>query len=55
MMIKLLSFFESKLDVEVVEANQNVDAFLDEARRFEMKGLMDKLRPLVSLMGKTLD
>lgn len=47
MMIKLLSFFESKLDVEVVEANQNVDAFLDEARRFEMKGLMDKLRPEV--------
>lgn len=46
-MIKLLSFFESKLDVEVVEANQNVDAFLDEARRFEMKGLMDKLRPEV--------
>ena len=50
MMIKLLSFFESKLDVEVVEANQNVDAFLDEARRFEMKGLMDKLRPEVILV-----
>ncbi len=45
MMIKLLSFFERKLDIKVVEANQNVEAFLDEARSFEMKALMDRLNP----------
>lgn len=50
MMIKLLAFFENKPDVEVVEANQNIRSFIDEAKRFEMKELMKKLRPDVIVL-----
>ena len=50
MMVKLLSFFEKKTDIIVVEANQDVHAFMDESRRFEMKELMDELRPDVIIV-----
>lgn len=45
MMIKLLAFFEARPDIEVVEANQNVRGFMDEAARLELRALMDELRP----------
>ncbi|MEG1800183.1 MAG: chemotaxis protein CheB, partial [Synergistaceae bacterium] len=50
MMIKLLAFFENKPDVEVVEANQNIRSFIDEAKRFEVRELMRKLRPDVIIL-----
>ncbi|MEG1911385.1 MAG: CheB methylesterase domain-containing protein [Cloacibacillus sp.] len=50
MMIRLLSFFESKLDIRVVEANQDVNAFLSEAGSFEMKTLMGRLSPDVIIV-----
>ena len=45
MMIKLLAFFEARPDIEVVEANRDVQAFVDEPSGMELRALMDALRP----------
>ena len=46
MMIRLLSFFEKRPDIEVVDANKNVQTFIDEANfGLGLRALMDVLRP----------
>lgn len=51
LMVKLLAYFEARPDIEVVEANADVRAFIAETAYMERRALMDAIKPDVIVVS----